>query len=298
VVSPTTAAIDPSIATLLGRVWPRVPGAAARAGALGFPWAAASTAFVRREGERVVGHVGVIELPLVLAGRPVRVGSIHAVCTDPERRGRGLGAALMDDALGACEQRYETLVLTTEIPDFYVRFGFRSVREHAFARALPTASRRLPPGSRPLAETPDDVGLLRRLLAVRAPVSERLGSLEAGTVFVVALLLTWGDLSRVHYHPALDVVTVHEVRDRTLVLYDVVGASVPALETLVAAIGADADRIVTFFSPDRLGSGFDALPWDTARAASHGDAWFAGLMVRGPLPSEGETLMLPPLSRT
>ena len=79
-VSPTPAPIEPSIATLLGRVWPRVPGAAARAGALGFPWAAVSTAFVRREGERVVGHVGVIELPLVLAGQPVRVGAIHAVC--------------------------------------------------------------------------------------------------------------------------------------------------------------------------------------------------------------------------
>jgi predicted N-acetyltransferase YhbS len=289
--------MDPSLAALLGRVWPRVPAAAARAAALGFAWPAVSTPFVRRQAERVVGHVGVIELPLVAGGRPLRVASIHAVCTDPDHRRRGHAAALMRQALAACDRRYETVVLTTEIPDFYVRFGFRPVREHAFARALP-ASRRRAPATRRLTEAPDDVRLLRRLLAGRVAVSERFGSLEAGTVFVVALLLTWGDFSRVHHHAGLDVVTVHEVRDRTLVLYDVVGATVPPRDALLASIGAAADRIVTCFSPDRLGGGFEALPWDAARAAAHGDTWFAGLMVRGPLPGEEAPLMLPPLSRT
>jgi len=152
------------------------------------------------------------------------------------------------------------------------------VREHAFSRALPPAARSAA-GGRALTQGPDDLRLLRRLLAGRAPVSDRFGSLEQGTVFVVALLLTWGNFSRVHYHAALDVVTVHEVRERTLALYD-------------------ADRIVTFFSPDRLGEGFEAEPWDADRAAAHGDAWFAGLMARGPLPGEGGAFMLPPLSRT
>ncbi len=293
-----TPTLDPSLAELLGRVWPRLPGAAARAEAMGFSWAAVSTPFVRREGARVVGHAGVIELPLVAAGRPVRVGSIHAVCTDLERRRGGLGGALMQEALAACAGRYETVVLTTEIPGFYTRFGFRPVREHAFSRALPRAARRPSAGGRVLGEGLDDLRLLRRLLAGRAPVSNRLGSLESGTVFVVALLLTWGDFSRVHYHAALDVATVHEVRERTLVLYDVVGAAIPPLAALVAAIGADADRVVTFFSPDRLGAGFEAEPWDAGRAAAHGDAWFAGLMVRGPLPGGGGAFMLPPLSRT
>ena len=293
-----TPALDPSLAALLGRVWPSLPGAADRAAALDFAWATISTPFVRREDGRHVGHVGVIELPLVVAGRPVRVGSIHAVCTDSERRRGGLGGALMQEALAACAGRYETVVLTTEIPEFYTRFGFRPVREHAFTRALPPAARRPSAGGRVLGEGPDDLRLLRRLLAARAPVSERLGSLESGTVFVVALLLTWGDFSRVHYHAALDVATVHEVRERTLVLYDVVGATIPPLAALVGAIGADADRVVTFFAPDRLGEGFEAEPWDAARAAAHGDAWFAGLMARGPLPGGGGAFMLPPLSRT
>jgi GNAT superfamily N-acetyltransferase len=289
--------IDPSLAALLGRVWPPLPGAAARARVLGFGWAAVSTPFLRCEGARVVGHVGVIELPLVVAGRRIRVGSLHAVCTDPERRRRGLGRGLMEEALAWCDGRYDTVVLTTGVPEFYTPFGFHAVREHAFSRALaPRAG--LPGGGRALTETPADVRLLRRLLAVRAPVSERLGSLEAGTVFVVALLLTWGDFSRVHYHATLDVVTVHEVRERTLVLYDVVGPAMPPLGALTAAIGADADRVMTFFSPDRLGEGFVAEPWNAARATAAGDFWFTGLMARGPLVGAGASVMLPPLSRT
>jgi hypothetical protein len=140
--------------------------------------------------------------------------------------------------------------------------------------------------------------LLRRLLAERGLVSTRLGSREEGTCFVVALMLTWGDLSRVRYHAELDVLTVHEVRGRTLLLYDVVGAAIPPLDALVAALGADADRVMTFFAPDRLGGDWTAEPWDAARAQAHGEAWFAGLMVRGPLPVEGQAFRLPPLSRT
>jgi ribosomal protein S18 acetylase RimI-like enzyme len=290
--------LDPALAALFGRVWPRLPEAAARARALGFAWTSVSTPFVRRRCERVVGHVGVIELPLVVAGRPVRVGAIHAVCTDAEQRGRGVAQALMTEALAACDRRYETVVLTTAIPAFYAPFGFRSVREHAFVRALPRASRSASSPPRVLGPGEEDLRLLRRLLAGRVPVSQRLASLEAGTVFVVGLLLTWGDLSRVHYHATLDVVTVHEVRDGALVLYDVVGAAIPPLDRLLAVIGADADRVVTFFCPDRLGEGFDAEPWDAARAAAHGDHWFAGLMVRGPLAVERAPLMLPPLTRT
>jgi len=289
--------LDPGLAALLGRVWPNLPDAVGRAAAMGFAWTAVSTPFMRRENGRVVGHVGVVELPLVVAGQRMRVASIHAVCTDPDRRGRRLGRALMEEALASCDARYDAVVLSTAIPEFYAKFGFRSVPDEVFAQALPRPARRPPTATRVLTEGTEDVRLLRRLLAHRAPVSERLGSLEAGTVFVMALLLTWGDFSRVHYCGELDVLSVHEVRDRTLVLYDVVGAAIPPLEALADAISADADRVVTLFYPDRLGARFEAEAWDAERAqAAYGDLATAGLMVRGPVPTGG--FMLPLLSRT
>jgi ribosomal protein S18 acetylase RimI-like enzyme len=289
-------ALDPRLAALLGRVWRSLPGAAARAAALGFPWSAVSTPFVRWQGDQAIAHVGVIELPLVMDGRRVRVGSIHAVCTDPAARGQGHCRALMEEALAFCDTRYETVVLTTLIPDLYVKFGFRPLREHGFVRPLPAAAfGRAIDVVRPLsAAASDDVRLLRRLLAERAPVSTRLGSREDGTVLVVALLLTWGDFSRVHHHATLDVITVHEVRDRTLVLYDVVGPMLPALEQLTG--GIDADRVVVLFPPERLGDGFHPEPWDAAGAQRLGVDETV-LMARGPFVQTGP-FMLQPLSRT
>ena len=93
------AALDPRLLALFGRVWPRLPATIAQAGALGFSWAAVSTPFARYEGDRALGHVGVIELPLVIGGRRRMVASIHAVCTDPARRRRGYADALLEQAV-------------------------------------------------------------------------------------------------------------------------------------------------------------------------------------------------------
>jgi ribosomal protein S18 acetylase RimI-like enzyme len=289
-------AVEPRLLALLGRVWPALPPAIARADALGFSWAAVSTPFVHYEGSHAVAHVGVIELPLVIGGRQRMVGSIHAVCTDPDRRRRGHARALMEAALAHCRVRYGTVVLTTMIPELYGRLGFRTVAEHAFTRPLAVGTPSA--GGRRLSESADDARLLQRLLAERTPVSERLGSLDAATVFVFGLLLGWGDLSRAYYHEALDVISVHEVVGRTLVLYDVVGVRLPPLADLLEAIGADADRVITLFSPDRFGGGFRPEPWDAARARALGDDAFAGLMARGALSPGAPAFMLPPLSRT
>jgi ribosomal protein S18 acetylase RimI-like enzyme len=289
-------AVEPRLLALLGRVWPALPPAIARADALGFSWAAVSTPFVHYEGSRAVAHVGVIDLPLVIGGRQRMVGSIHAVCTDADRRRRGHADALMAAALAHCRVRYGTVILTTLIPEFYGRLGFRTVAEHAFTRPLGAT----PPsaGGRRLSESAEDAQLLRRLLAARTPVSDRLGSLDAPTVFVFGLLLGRGDFSRAYYHEALDVVSVHEVVGRTLVLYDVVGATLPPLTDLLEAIGADADRVLALFSPERFGSGFEPEAWDAARARAVGDNAFAGLMARGAWSPGADAFMLPPLSRT
>ena len=296
-MSVPASAVDPGVASLLGRVWPALPTAIERAGALGFHWTAVSTPFLRREAGRAVAHVGVIEQPLIVAGERRRIGFIHGVCTDPAHRRRGHAHALMEAALAHCRGRSATQVLTTQIPDFYAAFGFRPVREHAFSRPVPAGRRAPGRGGQALSDGPDDVRRLHRLLESRRPVSERLATCEDGTVFVFALLLTWGELSRARYHAELDVITVHAVHGRTLVLYDVVGAAIPPLDALVAAIGEDVDRVVTLFVPDRLGDGFTAEPWDAARAAALGDHDFVDVMVRGPL-DVPEPFMLPALART
>ena len=176
----SSSTLDPGLAALLGRVWPRLPAGVAHAEALGFAWTDVSTPFVRREGERVVAHVGVVELPLVIAGRRVRVGSIHAVCTTPSAAAGPGPCADAGDA-GGVRRRFETLVLTTLIPEFYTAFGFRPCRARVHAGAAPAA----PGPSRVGACSPRGrmtCACCAACWRTRAPVSERFGSLESAVV--------------------------------------------------------------------------------------------------------------------
>src|SRR5262249_28540546 len=131
---------------------------------------------------RPVSHVGVLEIPMMLEGREVRAGGIHAVCTHPDFRGRGLYKALMSEVMRWCHNRYQTLVLTTSQPFLYEPFGFRVMPECRFVRLLTGT----PPG-RGL-RTLDfgraqDIALLRRVLPEREPVSLSLGVVREQAVF-------------------------------------------------------------------------------------------------------------------
>ena len=71
----------------------------------------------------------------------------------------------------------ETVVLNTGNPEYYEPFGFRRIPEHRFRLRWNRGPRAV--GTEPMRqldyENPDDVALLRELLAERTPVSRRLG---------------------------------------------------------------------------------------------------------------------------
>jgi hypothetical protein len=66
----------------------------------------------------------------VVRGQAVAVGSIHGVATDPDSRRRGHYRRVMDEVLAYCDERYETRILTTEHPEYFAPFGFRTVTGH------------------------------------------------------------------------------------------------------------------------------------------------------------------------
>jgi aminoglycoside 2'-N-acetyltransferase I len=49
------------------------------------------------DGARVVAHGSVVRRQLLYGDRPVRAGYVEAVAVDGQRRGRGLGRAVMDE---------------------------------------------------------------------------------------------------------------------------------------------------------------------------------------------------------
>jgi GNAT superfamily N-acetyltransferase len=271
---------------LLDMVFPGVRRAAQNAPALGASWESVSTPYVCIEGDRVVSHVGIIELSLVLSGRVVTVGSVHAVATHPDYRRRGYYRRLMEHVLQDNANRYETLILTTENPEYYEDFGFRVVEEHCFTVECHSAGG--VDGLR-LMNTRDagDIALLQRILGTREPVSQVVGVVDEKAVFC------FNEGSRpLCYASDLDVIVCLETDGTRLKLFDVVGANVPPLSALLERIPQRVEEVVVFFAPDRLEVDTEAAP----HVLDHDGPSY--LMVRGPFAAEEQAFTLPRSART
>jgi predicted N-acetyltransferase YhbS len=253
-------------------VWPGMARAIEIASRVTTPWHELSTPFVALDGGRVVAHVGLLECPMVIDGERTVVDGIHAVCTHPEFRGRGLASRLLGEALA--HARHATALLTAERHALYERHGFRVVRESRFT--LPAPRARAAPMRR---LTLDDAPLVERLYRGRAPVSRVLATADPGWLPITDELLSQKDFVRFHYAEDLDALAAFELHDRTLYLLD---ATAP-VEAILARVPADFDRAVTAFPVD----GAEVSP------APAGD-W---LMARGPLAVEGRAIGLPALAR-
>jgi len=268
---------------LLGETFPGF-GESERVGrARGLRWEKCSTPFVVEDEGRVVAHVGVLEIPLVVGGREVLAGGVHAVATQRAYRRRGLCRALMNEALAHCDARYETVVLTAGHPAFYERHGFRVVPEHRFlCDSPPTAGH---DGWRTLdLAASSDLELLHTLLRDRAPVSSTLGVVRELPVFTF-------DTARatLSYFHDLDAVVWFTVKDATLRLHDVVAREIPPLHQILARVSGPVERVECYFVPDRLGAPFSAEPWLFDEEQY--------LMARGPFVEAGSPVILPRSAR-
>lgn len=288
---PTDPSVRSSVLRLLGEVWAWIPPAVALAGRWGADWYEASTPFVAWEGDRAVSHVGVVPVALAAEGRDLSVGGIHAVCTAPDRRGRGLMRRCMEQALAFADERYATAVLWTEQPALYERHGFRRCEELLFRAALPEGARRADGGRALDPGRPEDLALLRAMLAARTPVSGLCAAQDAGSHFLIDLAIHRSiepPGPSVDHLSELGCVVVHRRRGAVWILEDVVGPSIPPLGALVERLAGDADAVEVLFTPDRL-----AAP--ALRAAPRPPA--SALMVRGrPLPAG--SLALSPYTQT
>ena len=76
----------------------------------------------------IVSHVVALHRAAYVGNVVVPVAGITAVATHPYYQRRGFGAKVMQDALRIIRQRgYGIAMLTTRVPGFFTRFGFREV---------------------------------------------------------------------------------------------------------------------------------------------------------------------------
>lgn len=72
------------------------------------------------DGNRIVGHV----LPALGVLDGLAAVAIAPLCVEPNQQGRGIGSALMEEALRRIEASGRPFVLLLGHPAYYARFGF------------------------------------------------------------------------------------------------------------------------------------------------------------------------------
>jgi aminoglycoside 2'-N-acetyltransferase I len=106
----------------------------------------------------IASHASVVERELHVAEQPVRTGYVEAVATAPGHQRRGLGSAVMREAMAYIRETFELGALGTGEHGFYERLGWRTWQGPSFVRSLGGPRR-----------TPDDDGYILVLMTPTSP---------------------------------------------------------------------------------------------------------------------------------
>ncbi len=259
---------------LYDAIWPHMSTKLAAAKALGFPWAPATHPFAWIEGGRALAHTGVLLHPVRLGGDDRVIAGVHAVCSHPAARGRGLARACMDAAVEWIETHGLTAKLGTDLTDFYQRWDFRFVPNHQFLSARAGGggpARRLA-----ITTVPEDAAAFRDALYRRTVVSDVFATRDDGWLVAIDLALAGGLDAWAWHLPDLDAVLLAEHKDDELVIHDLLAPELPPVDRLLAQVALPFTRVRWLFSPDR----FDPSATPVPRPAASGF-----FMVRGAWPA-------------
>ena len=87
----------------------------------------------RRDGA-VVAHAAVVPRVLRVGGRPLPVGYVEAVATDPAHQRTGLGTAVVREVGALVAEHFAMGALSTGAHGFYARLGWERWRGPTFVR--------------------------------------------------------------------------------------------------------------------------------------------------------------------
>ena len=240
------AAFWQALHALQDRIWPQLSARIDVARMFGVNWEQETTPFAWFEEGRALAHVGVIAHPLRLMGENHLVAGIHAVCVDPEARGRGLGRLCMEAALSWVDEQFALAKLCTGIPTYYTPWGFAVMPTHRFVSHLAGG------GGTGRPAVMGDVARLRALFSARTAASDVYATREPGWLPITNLALQGRLPSGVLVVPHRDFLIVARQQGGVLHLDDVIGPELPKLSEVLTAIPFKFERIVYHFTPDRL----------------------------------------------
>lgn len=88
---------------------------------------------VAEQDGHVVGHILCSRMNAVADGRPVRAVGLAPLVVHPDAQGRGIGGALIREALARSRADGEEMLFVLGEPEYYGRFGFSAELARPFA---------------------------------------------------------------------------------------------------------------------------------------------------------------------
>jgi GNAT superfamily N-acetyltransferase len=265
-----------AIFVLFDLTWPGITDRIRLAARMGWDWTQISTPFVHFEGKVAVAHVGVLDLPVLLDGIPLRIAGVHGVCTHPEYRRRGHFRTVMERALAHVDAHWPLAKLNTGQPQLYERFGFARVAQSRYR-----IERRGGGGAGARALGREDLPWIHERLRTRQPLCSRFATCDAGWLIGIDEVLWKNGLE--HFHAVGEHLVAWEIVERGLQIYEVAGPAEPQLDALLAASPWAFEHVQFWTEPGSLVQKVELTGWPKDDV----------LMVRGEWPLTGPVAISP-----
>lgn len=233
------------------------------------------------ESGACIANVGVYAMPPMLDGRRVDALALQSVCTAPAWRMKGLFRDLVTRALNWCDERTDLIILKTDTPALYHRFGFKTRPPSRFRMKTAETTQDRSFETRML-DIRGDAELVKHLFRDRAPVSNTLALSDYGTIFFLEAAVN--PAFALHYLPAFDAMMVTcKSADGTFQIDNIIGRDIPPLSALLGALDEIPEIVEFGFPPDRLAVGVEVTPLEQ----------MAQIMTRGPFLPDGTPFRVP-----
>ena len=210
---------------------------------------------------RIVANISLGKVNLMLMGQERKAHIVQTVGVLPDFRGQGLIRELFGAVKGYIEMYggLSFLLAHTGVGQFYPRFGYEAQIEYGFSAPAPQSRKFSQTSPKVALRQPQERQRFVEYAEHRVPVSQVFGTYRQSE-----LLLWFCDSvyePNLSYLPELDCYVISRIQGNTLVLIDIIGPHIPALEELYPFLGEPGLEKLRFeFTPDLLCERYDSRP--------------------------------------
>jgi GNAT superfamily N-acetyltransferase len=203
-------------------------------------------------GGTLVANISAFAMPMMINGRKVNAAAFQSGAVRPAWREHGLYRDVTGKALDWCAaEGFEAIVLYTDKPALYEKYGFVSLPMHLYAGVAPAPTTAATPPRRLDPWNAEDFRLLQTALKSRTPVSDALAVCQSAPMFLINTQFD-PDVTLSWLEDEQAVIAWKTGDAGTFVLSDVVAERIPSLSAILGGLGIAPAAVEVLFAPDKL----------------------------------------------